>query len=159
MTQSAVANLAADRARVLRRYFALMLPGNLVWEAAHLPLYTLWRTGTLGEQVLAVVHCTAGDLLISAVSLLCAILVAGDARWPGARFARVAEVALAVGVGYTVFSEWLNTAVRGSWAYTNAMPVIPPFGTGLTPLLQWIVVPSVSFWFAHRALRARPVQD
>ena len=67
-----------------------------------------------------------------------------------AGFARVAGVAMAAGVGYTVFSEWLNTAVRGSWAYADAMPIVPWLGIGLAPLLQWIVVPCVAFWLVRR---------
>ena len=135
---------------MLRRYFALVLLGNLLWEVVQLPLYTLWTTGTWSEIAFAVAHCTAGDMLIAAVSLLCALLIAGDVRWPMAGFARVAGLALAISAGYTVFSEWLNITVRGSWAYTDAMPVLPMLGTGLAPLLQWIVVPSVAFWVAHR---------
>ena len=138
---------------MLRRYFAVMLLGNLVWEIAHLPLYTLWATGTRSEIAFAVAHCTAGDMLIAAVSMLCVLLLAGDSRWPNAGFPRVAALTVAIGAGYTVFSEWLNTVVRGSWAYADAMPVIPFLGTGLTPLLQWIVVPAAAFWYARRAIR------
>ena len=138
----------------LRRYFAVMLIGNLAWEVAQLPLYTLWTTSTWREIAFAVAHCTAGDMLIAAVSLLCALLVAGEVRWPAAGFARVAGVAVATGAGYTVFSEWLNTAVRGSWAYADAMPIVPLLGTGLAPLLQWIIVPGVSFWLTRRIIGA-----
>jgi len=34
--------------------------------------------------------------------------------------------------------------VRQSWAYSPLMPVLPVTGTGLAPLLQWIVVPSTA---------------
>lgn len=135
---------------VLRRYFAVILLGNLAWEVAHLPLYTLWATGTFSEKAFAVAHCTAGDLLIAAASLLGALLLAGDARWPRAGFTRVAIVALGAGVGYTIFSEWLNLVVRESWAYADTMPIVPIVGVGLTPLLQWIIVPSAAFWLGRR---------
>jgi hypothetical protein len=37
--------------------------------------------------------------------------------------------------------------VRASWAYSDWMPVIPIAGLsiGLSPLLQWIVVPAAAF--------------
>lgn len=140
----------------LRRYFAVMLLGNLVWEVGHLPLYTLWITGTLSEMAFAVAHCTAGDLLIGAVALLGTLLAVGDARWPEVGFARVTALATIAGVAYTVFSEWLNIGFRGSWAYTAAMPVVPFVGIGLTPLMQWVVVPSAAAWFAHRHVRQSP---
>jgi hypothetical protein len=51
---------------------------------------------------------------------------------------------LAGGVAYTIYSEWLDTTVRQSWAYSPLMPVLPITGTGMAPLLQWIVVPSTA---------------
>jgi len=75
-------------------------------------------------------------------------LVAGR-RWPSAGYARVATVTVVLGVAYTVFSEWLNVAVRGSWAYAPAMPRVLPFGTGLSPLLEWVVVPLAAFAWAR----------
>jgi hypothetical protein len=52
--------------------------------------------------------------------------------------------AILLGLCYTVFSEWLNTQVRQSWSYTEAMPLVPPLGTGLAPLLQWLIVPGIA---------------
>ena len=57
-------------------------------------------------------------------------------------------VALVLGVGYTIYSEWMNVNVRGNWAYAPAMPTLPGIGTGLFPLLQWIVVPTTTLWVA-----------
>jgi hypothetical protein len=34
--------------------------------------------------------------------------------------------------------------------YTDAMPLVPPLGTGLSPLLQWLVVPSLGLRWAAR---------
>lgn len=134
----------------LRTYFVVMLFGHLLWEVMQLPLYTIWATGTWRDIAFAVAHCTAGDMLIAAVCLLGALLLAGDARWPAAGFARVAGAAWLMGVGYAVFSEWLNVTVRASWAYADAMPVLPWIGTGLAPLLQWMIVPAVAFRMAYR---------
>ena len=66
----------------------------------------------------------------------------------------VAGVAIVLGVLYTAFSEWLNVAVRGSWAYSDWMPVIRvgTFAIGLSPLLQWIVVPTLTFLCVRRAV-------
>jgi hypothetical protein len=36
----------------LRTYLGLVLVGNLLWESFHLPLYTIWQTGSLQEQAL-----------------------------------------------------------------------------------------------------------
>ena len=84
-----------------------------------------------------------------------ALVVAGDGRWPHARFRLVAVVAVLGGLAYTVFSEWLNTEIRGSWAYTELMPQLPLIGSGVSPLAQWIFVPLAAFWWARRPFPAR----
>jgi hypothetical protein len=131
-----------------------MALGNLAWEFAQLPLYTIWRNGSPGEILFAALHCTGGDLLIAGSALLAALLVAGDCRWPNVRYRIVAAIAVVGGLAYTVFSEWLNTEIRGSWIYTEWMPTLPLIGSGLAPLAQWIVVPSLAFWWAGHGLPA-----
>lgn len=133
----------------VRRYIVASGLAHLVWEIVQLPLYTLWKTGTKGEQIFAVLHCTGGDILIAGSSLLTALALVGRRAWPTDGFARVASVTMVIGLGYTIYSEWLNTAVRVSWTYSELMPVVPWIGTGLSPLAQWLVVPSLALWAAR----------
>ncbi|MDP3407316.1 hypothetical protein [Bosea sp. (in: a-proteobacteria)] len=136
----------------VRIYLAIIAVGNLLWEAAHLPLYTIWTTGSMREQTFAVVHCTGGDLLIATSSLVMALILVGDSQWPGRRFFHVAGLTMLLGVGYTIFSEWLNIIIRQSWAYSDLMPVVTILGfkVGLSPVFQWIIIPSFAFWMAAR---------
>lgn len=133
---------------VLRRYLLVMAFGNLAWEFAHMPLYTLWETGTAREIVVAALHCTGGDVLIALGSLAAALLLLGRGAWPQAGYWKVAAAAIVLGVVYTLFSEWLNVQVRESWAYGDLMPVIPGIEVALSPIAQWILLPSFAFWWA-----------
>lgn len=134
-----------------------MLVGNVAWETLHLPLYTLWRTSDPPYLAFVVIHCSVGDLMIATATLFLSIAAVGRG-WPRRTYGRVAAVTILSGLAYTVFSEWLNVSVRGSWTYAAAMPVVPVLGTGLSPLLQWIVVPCLAFWRAARgrAMESRP---
>jgi hypothetical protein len=134
----------------LRRYIAAGAALHLGWEIAQLPLYTLWATDSLSEKAYAVLHCTLGDVLIALAALGMALVVAGASSWPAERFVAVAAVTVAAGLSYTVYSEWLNVSVRGSWAYSALMPALPPLGTGAAPLAQWLVVPAAALWAARR---------
>lgn len=136
--------------RALQRYLVVILLGNLVWEFAQMPLYTIWKTGTWSEIVFAAVHCTGGDILIALSALTLALMIAGNENWPLQKGRIVGGIALGLGVAYTVFSEWLNIVIRAAWAYSDLMPVIAfnGFQVGLSPLLQWILIPLAGFWSA-----------
>ena len=134
----------------IRRYLIAAAVGNLIWETAQLPLYTLWRAEPIRSLVRAVLHCTAGDIVIAAVTLVIALATLGQARWPDERLAAVAAAVIGIGVAYTIGSEYLNTVVRRSWTYTEWMPTLPWIGTGLAPLAQWLVVPAFALFSARR---------
>ena len=146
----AVNGEAPDWRTAIRRYLVAIAIGNLVWETAQLPLYTIWRTGTAAELAFAVFHCTLGDVVIATVALVGALLLCGSAAWPVARFVHVAITAVAGGIAYTVYSEHVNTVLRKSWAYSDLMPTFSLIGTGLSPLAQWLVLPAVAFAISRR---------
>ena len=134
----------------LRNYLAVTAVGDLIWETLHLPLYTIWNDGTPREKLIAVLHCTAGDVLIALGAWTLAVILVGQAAWPHEASRRVAIVVIVAGWAYTGFSEWLNIVIRRSWAYSDWMPVIPGLGLGLSPALQWIAVPTAALWAAGR---------
>lgn len=150
---SSVATPSRVRLIAFGRYLLVIVFGNVVWEFAQTPLYTIWQDGTPRHIAFAALHCTAGDLLIAASALLAAIALVGGPHWPRRRFGAVGTIAVAAGLLYTVFSEWLNTDIRGNWAYTTLMPKLPLIGTGLAPLVQWLVVPTVALLWARRGVR------
>ena len=141
----------------LQTYLAVTAAANLIWEMAHLPLYSIWSTGTAGENFFAVVHCTGGDLLIALSTLAIALVFFGNRDWPAQSYWRVASVSTLLGIAYTTFSEWLNIVIRKSWEYSNLMPVVSvsEFEVGLSPLLQWMFVPGLALWLARKRGLAR----
>ncbi|MEC9368878.1 MAG: hypothetical protein VX871_09340 [Pseudomonadota bacterium] len=137
----------------LRRYLAVSLGAHLTWEVLHLPLYTLWKVSNARELAVAILHCTAGDMLIALSVLASALVAAGTTAWPAAARLRVGLLTLMLGLGYTIFSEWWNVHVTKTWAYSDLMPVVPLTGIGVSPLLQWLVVPAMALAIASRGSR------
>ena len=147
----------SDWLTTLRWYLFASAVGHLVWETLQLPLYTIWRTGAPRDIVIAVLHCTLGDLSIALVTLIVALMVIGSPDWPTQQFALVFATAVILSVGYTVYSEYVNTVVRQSWAHDPLMPTLPWIGTGLSPPPPWLVVPSLAFvWSSRSRPRALP---
>lgn len=136
---------------VALRYVPMLGALNLLWEFAHLPLYTVWAEGSPPFLAFVVAHCTLGDVVIGTLALLIA-LVATRARavatW---RWRQVALFLVIPAVGYTALSEWINTVARAGWAYSVLMPVVNlgGFEIGLSPLAQWLVIPPVALWLAR----------
>ncbi|MFU4581410.1 hypothetical protein ACM71K_30300 [Pseudomonas aeruginosa] len=135
------------------RYLIVLASFNLLWEIAQLPLYTLWAEAPPSAIAYAVLHCTLGDILIGVLALLAALIAtrAGPLeRW---RWWRIGGTAVGFGLAYTALSEWLNTTVLMSWAYSEWMPLTPILALGISPLLQWLVVPVAALVWARGTTR------
>ncbi len=135
------------------RYMPLLGVFNLLWEIAQLPFYTLWQEAPASFIAYAVVHCTLGDVAIGTLALLIALIATRARAVETWKSNRVALILVIAAVGYTVLSEWLNIVIRIAWQYSALMPVLrfDGFAIGLSPLLQWIVIPPVVL----RVARAR----
>ena len=66
---------AAARSLIRRRYLPWLAGLSLVWEIAQLPLYTIWDDGRPAYIAYAVLHCTAGDVLIGLAALAIALII------------------------------------------------------------------------------------
>jgi hypothetical protein len=132
------------------RYLPWLAVLSLAWEAAQVPLYTLWCEAELAYIAFAVVHCTMGDTLIGGSAFLLALTVGRESALPHWRWRRIALLTALLGAGYTVFSEWMNVAFLRSWAYAPSMPTIDlaGFELGVSPLAQWLVVPPFALYLA-----------
>lgn len=138
-----------SRSFILRRYLPRLAICSLVWEIVQLPLYTLWSEPRWESVVYAVIHCTAGDVMIGMAALFLALILNGAgerADWPGPR---IVIWTIVIAVAYTVWSERNNLA-QGNWSYSAWMPVLPWIDVGLAPLLQWVAVPWAAWRWANR---------
>lgn len=147
---------AARRHRLaaVRSYLIVSAAGHIAWETAQLPLYTIWEEGTTRQIAFALLHCTGGDVLIAIAALLAALLLVGSRAWTTGPVTAFGAVVIGTGVAYAILSEWWNVEVVRSWAYADPMPRLPWLGTGVSPLLQWVVVPAAALWWARRAARS-----
>lgn len=140
----------------IQHYLITVAGLNLIWEIVQLPLYTLWRTGSIQSIAIAILHCTIGDMVIAITALISALLFLAADNWPAHRQLRVAFLAIAIGLIYTIYSERFNIG-RGAWAYTELMPILPWLNVGLTPVLQWLVIPSIGFWVVEKISRTNHI--
>ena len=79
-----------------------------------------------------------------------ASLVARTGHWIGNQAALPVLVFIGTGIALTVGFEFYYTQVTQRWTYSDLMPLVPPFGTGLSPFLQWLIIPPVVLWLSRR---------
>jgi hypothetical protein len=135
--------------------FALITaPLSLIWEIAHLPLYTIWWDQPLRDSLTAAVHCTFGDV---AVAFVCFMIASVFIRFMNLTKTNLmfGGLVIALSVTATAILEVLSTQVLSRWSYAPAMPVLPLLGIGLSPLLQWIFVPTIALVILARVSKPR----
>ncbi len=147
MTVAHASSASTHSRALLVRWLGWMLLLNLAWEIVQMPLYRLPPAPFRFYAAYSIIHCTLGDLLIAAALYAVASLFAGW-HWLADARLRGLAVLLPLGFGYTVYSEWRNVYVLGSWGYGATMPLL--LGIGVAPLAQWLVIPPLAAWLARR---------
>jgi hypothetical protein len=130
--------------------FAFLL--NLPWELAQVPLFAGMATAQHWSAILACGAATLGDVTIALAAFWTVAAGVGARRWVLAPTRGRVAAFVAVGMVITTVMERLATGLFGRWAYAEAMPVVPVLEVGLSPLLQWIVLPPLIVWFVRRQL-------
>lgn len=130
--------------------FAFLL--NFVWELWQVPFFRDLPTAPHWEAVKTCTVATLGDVALALVAFWAVSAVVRSRGWILQPHAREVAGFVAVGLGATILLEWVVTEWLRRWAYAQAMPRLPVLGTGLLPLLQWIVLPPLIVWFVRRQL-------
>jgi len=119
---------------------------NFFWEVVQTYFYTL-KDAPFHTMLYGWFHCTLGDVILTLLSFWLVSILSRNRRWflnlNGLNFIGF----ILVGVIYTIFSEWTNVHILKSWSYNELMPTIPWIKVGLTPFLQWLVIPSATILF------------
>lgn len=99
-------------------------------------------------------RAAAGDAVIALVAYWAVALVVRQRSWVIVPTASRVLGFTACGLAITIAIERL--ALGGlwmqGWSYAPLMPVVPGLGVGLSPLIQWLVLPLLLVWLVQRQL-------
>jgi hypothetical protein len=128
---------------------------NFVWEIWQMPFFRGMAEQSHWLGVKGCTQATFGDAGIALAAFWITALIAGTRGW--IMQSSRSRIAIFIGVGLvaTITLEALATGVLERWAYSDAMPRLPILGTGLTPVVQWLVIPPLVLWFVRRQTGAR----
>jgi len=130
---------------------------NFVWEMWQVPFYQGLSTMEHMSAVRICTQASIGDGVISLLAFWSAAAVVQSRHWVLSPTRLPVLVYWAVGILITVVMEWLATGPLDRWQYAAAMPRLPIVGTGLLPLLQWILLPAVILIVVQRQVRGAKV--
>ncbi len=132
--------------------------GHFAWEILQAPLFASMSQTDHFVGIAICLKATLGDLAIALTAFWCAAFVGKGRSWVASTGTLAPAAFFSFGLLATIGLEYLNTEVTGRWAYDAVMPLLPILGTGLSPILQWIFVPTLVLWYMRR-LAARPVDQ
>ena len=95
------------------------------------------------------VRATLGDVLILLAAFSTGSAVVRERGWLVTSRRVPAVITVTTGLVITVIFEWLATGALGRWSYADSMPLVPGIGIGLTPFLQWLLLPPIILWLAR----------
>lgn len=124
---------------------------NFFWEVVQTYFYTL-KDSPFRTMLYGWIHCTLGDVLLTLLSFWFISMMSRNRRW-FLSLNRLNFIGLmTIGVVGTVISERVNVHILKSWAYNQSMPIIPWLNVGLTPILQWVIIPPVAILLVRHHL-------
>lgn len=135
--------------------FTLLL--NYPWEFLQVPLFEQMPRVPHWEAVKACSQAALGDAVIALLAFWVVALMRRSRAWIARPNLTSTLVCVASGVVITTLIERL--ALSGlwveRWAYSPLMPVVPGLEVGLSPLMQWLILPLLVLWLVGRQLAAR----
>jgi hypothetical protein len=115
---------------------------NVGWEMiqmfayANMPESSLWSLAACSVPAL-------GDALYVVAVYWAGRLLTRQPRWTAHLTARRVITVLTCGLGFSILVEHI-ALLHGFWQYRKNMPMLP-FGVGLWPVLQSMMLPLVTF--------------
>lgn len=122
---------------------------HFAWEMWQVPFFVGMDSSPHAEVVWLCTRAALGDVGIALLALV-------PLLWQRHGIYHLFElryshclVYVATGLLITVAFEYAATELLSRWEYKAAMPTLPVVGTGLMPLLQWLVLPPVAVLFSR----------
>ena len=130
---------------------------HFVWEFLQVPTFAGMPAMSHWDGIKFCTAATLGDVGFALTAFWAASAVGTSRQWIQKRRRVPYVVFIAVGIALTIAFEYYYTNVSHRWSYSELMPLVPPLGTGLGPLVQWIVIPPFVLWLTRRHLQGTRV--
>lgn len=118
-----------------------------------MPFYQVPPDHSYSEITKNCTLATIGDVGITLTAFWTVAALARSRQWFRRPRYWQMNLYLFVGLVITIVFEALATGPLNRWQYADSMPTLPILGTGVVPLLMWLLMPPLTIWFVKRQLR------
>jgi hypothetical protein len=115
---------------------------NLAWELRQMPLYDRASFG-INHVLFCALGSVADTIMVLLLYFTFTIIFKNTLWIYPLKWQWIVVVVLTGGIG-AVLSEMRHLSL-GNWAYSDMMPLIPIFNVGLSPVLQFMILPVLIY--------------
>ena len=132
--------------------WALLL--NFAWEMLQMPLYKNMELNLKSAIFCGIASITDGVMVV--LLYYSFALVYKETFWiQKLNGLRIFALMMAGGTG-AVLAE-IRHLSSGNWSYTEAMPLVPVINVGLSPVLQFMLLPTIIYYLSFRKIKMKPM--
>jgi len=111
---------------------------NFIWEFTQGPLYKGYKYDW--EHISFCMLASIADMLMVLILLFSFGLIYKNVYWINSMDLNKVLLLVFVGFSGAILAEVFHT-MRGDWSYTDAMPLLPVVEVGVSPVLQFMILP------------------
>ena len=135
----------SDYKSLIVKMFIIALVLNLAWELSQGPLYSGFSYNA--EQMSFCALASIADAVMVILLYYALTLIYKNLHWIYEfTVLRTILIMLIGGIG-AVLAE-AKYLKAGSWSYNDSMPIIPYTNVGLSPILQFIILPALIYFLS-----------
>jgi len=115
---------------------------NFAWEMLQMPLYEGMRLN-MQTAMLCGLASIADTLMVLLLYYAFAVIYK-EVFWVQHFALKRISILIVVGATGAILAEMLHVST-GSWRYSQSMPIIPSVNVGVSPVLQFMILPILSY--------------
>ncbi len=124
---------------------------NLLWEGIQAPLFVFEQQFSPFLLSGCLLFCSGVDVIMTLTAYWVLSVAVRDRYWFLLKKLRHWFSFVSIGLILALVSEYTAIHYRTLWQYSERMPVVPGLDIGLTPLLQWLILPPIVLVLLARA--------
>ena len=127
---------------------------NFSWELIQMPLYNI-ASFTINHMTFCALGSVADAIMVLLIYFGLAVIFKNPLWIHPVQRQRVIIVILIGGIG-AALSEMRHLSL-GNWAYSDLMPLIPIISVGISPVLQFMVLPILTYILSFKILLLKDI--